>query len=436
MFGLRLVFHWTGAALAAAVVTFPFQVRALRLALEAIDPGLHRAAQSLGLSPWARFRRVTLPLALPGLLAGAITAFAAALGEFGAIMTFAANIPGETQTLPLAIYSALQTPGGETAAGRLVALAIALALTGLWGRGRRPPVTRADGANPWEPPLMLRFSLSLTKGAFALRAEAPEPCQRLALMGPSGVGKSMLLSALAGFESGAQGAVHLGVRILAAGKKELAPEGRQLGMMFQRPLLFPHLTAEENLRFARPPVPPPVSLEEVVTRLDLAPVLHRRAHQLSGGEAQRVALGRALLAAPAWLLLDEPFANLDPVRREAALVLIDEVVEREGLTLVLATHRLEEAVSLCDHLLPLVEEDGVSTGTAQPSRKSSANRGHQPWSAERFGKPQARWRFAIGTNAEGWPRPGGGPQPAAALIDREDGAPRPRARRHPGMPPL
>jgi molybdate transport system permease protein len=131
VFGLRLVFHWTGAALAAAVVTFPFQVRALRLALEAIDPGLHRAAQSLGLSPWARFRRVTLPLALPGLLAGAITAFAAALGEFGAIMTFAANIPGETQTLPLAIYSALQTPGGETAAGRLVALAIALALTGL-----------------------------------------------------------------------------------------------------------------------------------------------------------------------------------------------------------------------------------------------------------------------------------------------------------------
>lgn len=86
---------------------------------------------------------------------------------------------------------------------------------------------------------MLRFSLALTKGAFALRAEAPEPCQRLALMGPSGVGKSMLLSALAGFESGAQGAVHLGVRILAAGKKGLAPEGRQLGMMFQRPLLFP-----------------------------------------------------------------------------------------------------------------------------------------------------------------------------------------------------
>lgn len=213
---------------------------------------------------------------------------------------------------------------------------------------------------------MLSFSLTLSKGAFALRAEAPEPCQRLALMGPSGVGKSTLLSALAGFEGQAHGTVHLGDRILAAGKTGLAPEDRKLGMVFQRPLLFPHLTTEENLRFARPRVPPPVGFDDVVSRLDLAPVLHRRAHQLSGGEAQRVALGRALLAAPAWLLLDEPFANLDPTRREAALTLIDEVVERHGITLVLATHRLEEAVSLCDHLLPLSEEDSVSTGTAQP----------------------------------------------------------------------
>jgi molybdate ABC transporter, permease protein len=145
-FNLRLVFHWTGAALAAAVVTFPFQVRALRLALEAIDPGLLQVAQSLGLGPWARFRRVTLPLALPGLVAGAITAFAAALGEFGAIMTFAANIPGETQTLPLAIYSALQTPGGEAAAARLVSFSIALALGGLLlGEGAARQLRRRTG---------------------------------------------------------------------------------------------------------------------------------------------------------------------------------------------------------------------------------------------------------------------------------------------------
>ena len=130
-FGIRLVFTWTGAAVAAAVVTFPFQVRAMRLALEAVDPGLEAAARSLGASRLDVFCTVTLPLMAPGIIAGAITAFAASLGEFGAIITFVSNVPGETQTLPLAIYSAIQTPGNEVAAARLAALSIGLALTGL-----------------------------------------------------------------------------------------------------------------------------------------------------------------------------------------------------------------------------------------------------------------------------------------------------------------
>ncbi|MCV6548277.1 MAG: molybdate ABC transporter permease subunit [Cohaesibacter sp.] len=130
-FDLRFVFSWTGAALAAAIITFPFQVRAIRLAIESMDPGLIEAAKTLGAGPIDRFISITLPLALPGILAGAITAFAASLGEFGAIITFVSNIPGETRTLPLAIYSALQTPGGEEAAARLVILAIALAFLGL-----------------------------------------------------------------------------------------------------------------------------------------------------------------------------------------------------------------------------------------------------------------------------------------------------------------
>lgn len=130
-FGIRFVFSWTGAALAAAVVSFPFQVRAIRLAVEAIDPGLDAAAETLGAGPIDRFVSITLPLALPGIIAGAITAFAASVGEFGAIITFVSNIPGETRTLPLAIYTAIQTPGGEQAAARLAALSIALALLGL-----------------------------------------------------------------------------------------------------------------------------------------------------------------------------------------------------------------------------------------------------------------------------------------------------------------
>jgi molybdate transport system permease protein len=127
-FGIRLVFRWTGAALASAILTFPFQVRAIRLVLEAQGQGLNAAAASLGAGPLDRLLSITLPLAGPGILAGAITAFAASLGEFGAIITFVSNIPGETRTLPLAIYSALQQPGGEAEAARLASLSILLAL--------------------------------------------------------------------------------------------------------------------------------------------------------------------------------------------------------------------------------------------------------------------------------------------------------------------
>ena len=130
-FGVRLVFTTAGASLATAVMSFPLIVRAVRLSLDAVDPGLEAAARTLGAGPLDRFVTVTLPLIAPGILSGAITAFAAGLGEFGAVITFASNIPGETQTLPLAIYAATQTPGGEAVAARLAAVSLALAVAGL-----------------------------------------------------------------------------------------------------------------------------------------------------------------------------------------------------------------------------------------------------------------------------------------------------------------
>ena len=133
VFGIRFVFSWTGAALAAGVVSLPFQVRAIRLSIEAIDPRLLAAAASLGAGSWHRLFRIILPLSLPGIVAGAMTAFAAALGEFGAIITFVSNIPGETRTLPLAIFTALQSPGGEALAAQLAGLSVALALAVLLG---------------------------------------------------------------------------------------------------------------------------------------------------------------------------------------------------------------------------------------------------------------------------------------------------------------
>jgi molybdate transport system permease protein len=130
-FGLVFAFRWTGAALAAAVMAFPLMVRAIRMAIEAVDPRLEAAAATLGASrPWV-FVTVTLPLILPGILAGAILGFAKAMGEFGATITFVANIPGQTQTLPSAIYAYLQVPGGDAAAFRLVLVAIAIAMLAL-----------------------------------------------------------------------------------------------------------------------------------------------------------------------------------------------------------------------------------------------------------------------------------------------------------------
>jgi len=130
-FGLTFAFSWRGAVLAACVMSFPLMVRAIRLALEAVDLRLEQAARTLGAGRWRVFATITLPLMLPGIIAGTVLAFARSLGEFGATITFVSNIPGETRTLPSAMYTLIQTPGGESAAARLCVIAIVLALVSL-----------------------------------------------------------------------------------------------------------------------------------------------------------------------------------------------------------------------------------------------------------------------------------------------------------------
>ena len=129
--GLRLPFTMTGAAIATAVMTMPLMVRSIRLALEQVDAGLEQAARSLGAGPFDAFCSVTLPLMAPGVLAGLVTAYVASLGEFGAVITFAGNVPGETRTLPIALYSALQTPDGDALALRIAGLSFLLGTAGL-----------------------------------------------------------------------------------------------------------------------------------------------------------------------------------------------------------------------------------------------------------------------------------------------------------------
>ena len=130
-FGIQLAFTKAGAALATAVMAFPLMVRAIRISLEGVDRGLEAAARTLGAGAFDRFATITLPLMLPGVLAGAVTAFAAGLGEFGAVITFVSNIPGETRTLPLALYTAIQSPNGDAVALRLAILSFVLGLIGL-----------------------------------------------------------------------------------------------------------------------------------------------------------------------------------------------------------------------------------------------------------------------------------------------------------------
>jgi molybdate transport system permease protein len=130
-FGVSVLFRWTGAAVAAGVMALPLMVRAIRLSIEGVDRRLEQAARTLGAGRWRTFATVTLPLSLPGVIAGVVLGFARALGEFGATITFVSNVPGETQTLPLAIYAALQTPGGEALVLRLAGISVLLSLAAL-----------------------------------------------------------------------------------------------------------------------------------------------------------------------------------------------------------------------------------------------------------------------------------------------------------------
>ncbi len=192
--GIVFSFRWTGAALACAVMAFPLLVRAMRLSFEAVDRRLEEAAGTLGASRLWVFATVTLPLAVPGVLAGMVLAYAKALGEFGATITFVSNIPGETQTLPSAIYTFTQVPGGEAGALRLTLVSIALLVRG----ADRLGAARAAGGPPGARRLMLEVDIERPLGAFTLQAGFATAAGVTALFGRSGAGKTSIVNAVAG----------------------------------------------------------------------------------------------------------------------------------------------------------------------------------------------------------------------------------------------
>ena len=384
--GIAIAFSWPATVIAAAVVAFPLMYRATLGAFEQVNRNLLDAARTLGAGEWRTFRRVLLPLAWPGVMAGAVLAFARALGEFGATLMLAGNIPGRTQTMPLAVFFAAE--GGDNArALAWVATLVALSLAGIaamnyWTPQRRaiprriplrPPETDAPLALAPRPPAssaagQLEAEFHHKLPGFTLRVSFHSSGGVLGLLGASGAGKSLTLRALCGLESPREGRIVLNGRVLFDSRKgiRLRPAERRIGMVFQDYALFPHLTVEQNIAFGlahRPPEERARKVSEWARLAAIEPLLHRFPAELSGGQRQRVALARALAMEPEALLLDEPFSALDAhLRNQLEERLRELLAGFRGIT-VFVTHDRNETYRLSDRMVVLAAGRVAASGT-------------------------------------------------------------------------
>lgn len=366
----NVVFTWWAAVIAATVVAFPLMYRTSRAAFSQIDPQLANVARTLGASDWRIFRRVAVPLAGPGLVAGTLLTFARALGEFGATLMLAGNIPGKTQTLPMAVYFAVE--GGDFASaaywsGMIVGIAATAVAIANYLPYKNSPAIRLFGpeAQPERdldtPPLPIfqpldqsRQSLSLTVdiskqlAGFTLSVKFQTTDALLGILGESGAGKSLLLRCLAGIETPDRGRIVLDGQILYDAQQniDLPSRDRPIALLFQNYALFPHLTVSQNVAFSIYRQKPHRIAKIVTAELaavNMGSFAHYYPHQLSGGQQQRVALARALATRPKLLLLDEPFSALDThLRSHLSQQLFQRLQTYCGLTL-LVTHSLTEA---------------------------------------------------------------------------------------------
>ncbi|MEW2139281.1 ABC transporter permease [Streptomyces sp. NPDC005409] len=394
-FGITLPFHTSGAVLAATFVAMPFLVISLEGALGGLKHSYEETAASLGASPVRVFFTVTLPMVAPGLIAGAALTWARALGEFGATITFAGNLPGTTQTLPLQVYLLLQDqPEAATSVSLLllaIAMTVLIALRGRWTGA--PPAREADGPQVPEdkdaptaetPPAATKaWPLHATVTGFNRLTLDAEPGTTIAVVGENGSGKTTLLRALLGLTPRSHADLRLGDTDVTA----LPPHQRQAAWVPQDGALFPHLNALANtaygLRSRR--VPRAEARREAqawLDRLGVGHLAHRKPAQLSGGQAQRVALARALAARPRLLLLDEPLAALDQTTRAHVRHTLRTHLAGFGGVCLIVTHDPVEAVSLADRVLVLA--DGEALQDAPPAEVTRHPR--SPWVARMLGR--------------------------------------------------
>ncbi|MGW5733824.1 MULTISPECIES: ABC transporter permease [Streptomyces] len=400
-FGITLPFHTSGAVLAATFVAMPFLVISLEGALGGLRPRYEETAASLGASPLRVFRTVTLPMVAPGLVAGAALTWARALGEFGATITFAGNLPGTTQTLPLQVYLLLQdSPEAATSVSLLllaIAMAVLVALRGRWmGAGDRrgdrsgpPPDDTAPPALP-DPaaaapasPSPERWSLHAEVTGFNRLTLDAAPGTTIAVVGPNGAGKTTLLRALLGLTPRAHAALRLGGTDVTG----LPPHRRHVAWVPQDGALFPHLSALANTAYGPRALGVPRAearrrAQEWLDRLGVGHLAHRRPAQLSGGQAQRVALARALAARPRLLLLDEPLAALDQTTRAHVRHTLRTHLDTFGGVCLIVTHDPVEAVSLADRVLVL--DQGLALQDDAPAEVTRHPR--SPWVARMLGR--------------------------------------------------
>lgn len=407
LIGVEIIFSWTATVIAATIVAFPLIYRTTLGAFGQIDLNLLGAARTLGASEWDVFWRVTLPLAWQGILAGTILAFARALGEFGATLMLAGNIPGQTQTIPIAIFTASEAGEmNEALAWVLIIVAISLAtIVGLnyvsrpqqsgtvkqlsfplrWRRRFDHKIAtsvdrlqssmnsqQALFGNTPRTPASLQMQVIKDNPGFTLDVAFSADSEPLGLLGSSGSGKSMTLRCLAGLETPTEGKIVLNNRVLfdSEAKINLPSRQRRIGVLFQNYALFPHMTVAENIAFglrycktkgrrlSRSQLNQRVA--EQITLVHLQGLENRYPKQLSGGQQQRVALARALATEPEALLLDEPLSALDTyLRYQITKQLIETLALYHGVTLFV-THNLAEAYRVCQNLLILSQGKAIA----------------------------------------------------------------------------
>ncbi|MEH1872622.1 molybdate ABC transporter permease subunit [Nostoc sp.] len=383
-FDFTIVFTWYGAAIAATVVSFPLMYKTTLGAFEQIDGNLLRVARTLGATEATIFWRISFPLALPGIVAATMLAFARALGEFGATLMLAGNIPGQTQTIPMAIYFAVE--GGAMNEAWFWAIAImVISLSGIiavnfWqelrekkgGVGSREQEAGGENLYPLDSSFEsggLFVNIEKILPSFDLKVAFTTDEQPLGLLGGSGAGKSMILRCLAGIETPTRGRIVLNGRVLFDSEQgiNLPSRDRRIGFLVQNYALFPHMSVAQNIAFGLPKKLSAgsirVQVEEQLIAMQLQGLGDRYPHQLSGGQQQRVALARALASQPEALLLDEPFSALDThLRSQLEQQMTETLAGYQGVTLFV-THNMEEAYRICPNLLVLEHGRAVHYGS-------------------------------------------------------------------------